>query len=106
MGGADSGMTASGPATSNIQDSRFAGQNLAMRPGVVDFRIYQETGEFSVVRVDQFGITFLTPTNISIVAGKQLLLKGQEVAIDGEVISFFPNDPGGTRVVSRNMREI
>jgi hypothetical protein len=105
IGGPDAGMAPSGPMTNNISDPRFVskGANLAMRPGTVDFRIYQQTGEFAVVRVDQFGLTFLTPTNISMVAGQDLMLKaGGQVCIDAEEIVFYSNDTNALRVVQRS----
>jgi len=104
VGGVDNGMSPLGPLTSDISDNRFTknGKNFANRAGAIDIRVYNAAGEFHVVRVDEFGVTVLTPGNMSLVAGKNLLLKGHQVCIDSEEIILYSNDVSAARVVARS----
>lgn len=106
VGGADSGMSTLGPMTSNISDNRFRGKNFAHRAGAVDIRVWNSAGEYSVVRVDEFGATVLTPGSMSFVAGKNILFKAQQFNIDAEEIVLYSGDEGAQRVVQRSGRSI
>lgn len=104
IGGPDDGTNVQGAMVNGISDPRFPASrfNRAWRPGTIDVRVYQQTGEFAVFRVDQFGFTMLSPTNVSIVAGQDLMLKGHQVCIDAEEIVLYSNDSDGFRVVQRS----
>ena len=106
VGGADAGMSPTGPLSSNIQDNRYRGKNFAHRAGAVDIRVWNSSGEFSVVRIDESGVTILTPGNMSFVAGKDMLFKAQQMNLDAEEIVLYSGDPGAQRVVMRSGKSI
>lgn len=101
VGGVDDGMTSSGVATRNINDKRFITKNMAFRSGAVDIRVWNSAKEFSVVRIDNGGVTVMTPGSLAFVSGKDVLIKGQQVNIDAEEIVLYSGDAGAQRVVQR-----
>lgn len=106
VGGADSGMSPQGPLSSNIQDNRYRGKNFAHRAGAVDVRVWNSSGEFTVLRIDESGVTVLTPGNMSLVAGRDMMFKAQQMNFDAEEIVMYSGDPGAQRVVMRSGKSI
>jgi len=104
VGGCDSG--AIGLCDGQTKDSRFQLKNMAWRPGAVDIRVFRDTGEVTVVRIDNDGVTVMSPQNIKLISSRTLLLKAMKIDLDAEEINMYSNDPDASRTVLRNSKSI
>jgi hypothetical protein len=90
--------------TETVTD-RFKSLNNAWVPGTFDIRIYHRNkSEVTIIRADNDGVHVSSPSNISLVSSKDVLIKGNNVFIDGENIQFFPSS--SKRVVERATRKM
>lgn len=88
-------------------DPRFAGKNFAWRPGAVDIRVWDKNHEFTVVRIDNDGVSVSTPGHVAIVANQSMTLKAHTfINMEAERVLFWGTDPSSTRELIRNNKSI